>query len=369
MSGDPLQLKTVKRVKRSGTLYCLTRDPHSARVYFGSSDFSVYTADLGADKVEPKPLQKHDSYVNGLAKIDNVLLSGGWDRKLIWWDVKAGKVIRTTDHAHAKWIRDVAACPDGSCFATVADDMFLRFWDPKTGKLIRELRGHEPLTPQHYPSMLYVCTFSPDGKRIATGDRVGHIVIWDVQTGKPLQTIESPENYTWDPRQRRRSIGGVRSLAFSPDGKHLAVGGVAKINNVDGLGGKALVHIYDLDSVGRPSKAVQNRSRIRKNSDERGTPTKALHRFAHNKHKGLVEHLAYSHDGQWLAGAGGAGGGFLLFMNPADGKFLAEHNAKMHVHKFVLDEDSETIYAGGFGGLSVWSLGSDKSQPVKARRP
>ncbi|MFQ5731833.1 MAG: WD40 repeat domain-containing protein [Planctomycetaceae bacterium] len=345
MSGDPLKLKAVKRIKRDGTLYCLTRVPNSGRVYFGGSDFSAYTADLNAKEVEPKTLQRHDSYVNGLAKIDNVLLTGGWDRKLIWWDTKAGKVIRLTDNAHAKWIRDVAACPDGSCFATVADDMFLRLWDPKTGKLLKEMRGHEPLTPQHFPSMLYVCTFSPDGKHIATGDRVGHIVIWDVTTGKAAQTNESPENYTWDPKQRRRSIGGVRSLAFSPDGKQLAVGGVARINNVDGLGGKALIHIYDWKTG------------------------KQIHRYAHNKRKGLVEHLAYSHDGKWLLGAGGDKGGFLLFANPADGKFQAEHDAKMHVHKFALDEASETIYAAGHGGLAVWSLAGGTKPPVEARKP
>ena len=345
MAGNPLKLKSLKRINRQGTVYCLARVPNSGRVYFGGSDFQTYTADLDAAKFEAKSLQKHNSYVNGVAATENVLLTGGWDRKLIWWDTKANKIIRTADKAHAKWIRDVVACPNGSCFATIADDMFLRLWNPKTGKLIREMRGHEPLTPQNYPSMLYVCTFSPDGNRIATGDRIGHIVIWDVKTGKSLLTIESPENYTWDPRQRRRSIGGVRSLAFSPDGKHLAVGGVAKINNVDGLGGKALIHIYDAKTG------------------------KKIHRYAHNKHKGLVEHLAFSHDGQWLLGAGGAGGGFLLFMNPANGKFLAEHNAKMHVHKFALDETSEKIYAAGYGGLAVWSLGSSPRGAVKARKP
>jgi len=35
--------------------------------------------------------------------------------------------------------------------------------DAGSGKLISELRGHQERTPQHFHSMLYVCTFTPDG--------------------------------------------------------------------------------------------------------------------------------------------------------------------------------------------------------------
>ena len=61
------------------------------------------------------------------------------------------------------------ATPDGTLVASVADDMVCRLWDVATGRLIHELRGHAEKTPHDFPSMLYACAFSPDGR--LPGDR------------------------------------------------------------------------------------------------------------------------------------------------------------------------------------------------------
>ncbi|HEX4589900.1 MAG TPA: hypothetical protein VH120_08235, partial [Gemmataceae bacterium] len=54
-------------------------------------------------------------------------------------------------------------------------------------------------------------TYSPDGRRLATGAWDGSIVLWDVATGKQVHEFAG---------HRAR----VLSLAFSPDGKRLASG-------------------------------------------------------------------------------------------------------------------------------------------------
>ena len=71
------------------------------------------------------------------------------------------------------------------------------------------------------------------------------MVVWDAATGRQLAAVEAPTLYTWDGVQRNRSIGGVRALAFSPDGAHLAVGGVGQINNVDSIAGPSRVEVFD----------------------------------------------------------------------------------------------------------------------------
>src|SRR5437762_3463064 len=93
--------------------------------------------------------------------------------------------------------------------------------------------------------MLFAVAFSADGKHVATGDKVGKVKVWEVESGKPVGEVDAPVMYTWDPVQRLHSIGGIRCLAFSPDGKALAVGGIGKIGNIDHLEGKARVESFD----------------------------------------------------------------------------------------------------------------------------
>src|SRR5579859_2058162 len=162
-------MKIVKDISGRGVAFALVRIPESDRLLFGSSDFKVYELDLSLAKPEPKPLGEHQSYVTGLALAGKSAVSGGYDGWLIWWDLASRKQVRVVE-AHTKWIRKVAASAEGKLIASVSDDMVCRLWDAD-GKMLRELRGHAEQTPTHYPSMLFVCTFSPDGRFVATADK------------------------------------------------------------------------------------------------------------------------------------------------------------------------------------------------------
>jgi WD40 repeat protein len=331
---NPEKLEVKKELPRPDIVFALARAPGTSSLYCGGSDFSVCEIDLSEAQPKARELGRHDSYVTSLTLAGKTLVSGGYDGRLLWWDIESRSIVRQSG-AHSKWVRCVAATPDGSVVASVADDMVCRLWDVATGKLIRELRGHAELTPTHFPSMLFACAISPDGRQVATGDKVGHITVWDLETGRSLTTLETPELYTWDPVQRRHSIGGIRSLAFSPDGSRLAAGGSGKISNIDHLDGKATVAVFDWQS---------------------GTRT---HEFASDKFKGLVEYLGFHPQGDWLLAAGGTDkDGFLSFFDLTAKKVLAQEQVPMYIHDVALSEDGDTIYAAGHHKIAVLGMQS-----------
>jgi WD40 repeat protein/serine/threonine protein kinase len=121
----------------------------------------------------------------------------------------------------------VAFSPDWRRLASAASDNTVEIRDAQTGQPTLRLKGHT--------APVWSLAFSPDGKCLASGagghrfaggasgnngttDRA-EVKVWDTQTGHELFTLPV-------------SLGFVRSVAFSPDGKRLA-GASANPPNLD----------------------------------------------------------------------------------------------------------------------------------------
>ncbi|PQO26358.1 hypothetical protein C5Y96_20180 [Blastopirellula marina] len=330
MTADPNNLKVIKEISRRDILFSVAT-LNESEVLVGSSDSNVHRMNAQDEKAEVSELSGHTSYVTGLELVGDQLVSGAYDGKLKWWDLEKKAEIRSID-AHSKWIRRIELSHNGKFLATVSDDMVCRVWDATNGNVVHELKGHQTTTPNNFPSMLYCCAFSQDDRFLATSDRVGHVVIWDLHSGKEVRTIETPDMYTWDPKARIHSIGGVRSLAFSPDSKQLVVGGMGHVGNIDHLGGKSLVEIFNWEKGER------------------------LHQLADDSYKGLVERLVFHPSGKWFIAAGGDHAGFVKCINADTGETIRDSKTSTHIHDIRLKDQQGKLITVGHGKIVLWQL-------------
>ncbi|KAG6618777.1 Notchless family protein [Phytophthora cinnamomi] len=124
-------------------------------------------------------------------------------------------VTRCSDtlQGHSEAILHVSFSPDGKRLASGGGDATVRFWDTNTCMPKHTGRGHK-----HH----VLCTaWSPDGTRFASADRNGEIRLWDPLTGKQIgQPMKGHKQWvnslTWEPMHRNATC--ERFASSSKDG-------------------------------------------------------------------------------------------------------------------------------------------------------
>ena len=120
----------------------------------------------------------------------------------------------------------VAFSPDGDILATGGHGI-VKLWDTDSGKSLRTME-----VPSNH---IHSLAFSPDGQMMAAGGNDGNAIrLWDSNSWEELRTLEMP-------------IISVRSLAFSPDGSLFAATGHS-LNQYWHSGDDGIVILWDVET-------------------------------------------------------------------------------------------------------------------------
>jgi WD40 repeat protein len=194
-------------------------------VFTASDDHTVRAWDPATGKSGLELIQ--DSWVRDVAvSPDGALVAGSALRNdLRVWDAKTGtERFKLLGNGDMGGKRKVRFTPDGKRLVAWGDDLYLRVWDTRNGKLLAEHRTlpdgvTEAQLDDERSRELMMIGFSPadisaDGSTFAfCSHKVAQV--FDVTTGKERAKFEVDPN-------------GAVALALSPDGKRLVVGGRGK---------------------------------------------------------------------------------------------------------------------------------------------
>ncbi len=262
------------------------------------------------------------------------LASGDGFASVYIWDMETGYQIKSfSAYEEGGGVEGVSWSPTKNLIAGSVLDYKVHFWNPDTGE---ELYSTDP-----HPARIVSIAWSPDGTKVASGDDVGYLNIWDARNGKYIQGIDGREFFFstnalhWHPEGTHLAWGGldgnvwiwdldddyetleghkesIYALDFSPSGDRICSGSYDKRMIIwdveeeeiihDGKGHPAAIGTLAWSPDGEVIASGDNAGNIFLWKADTGEIIKML--FSHN---GWVYDLAWSPDGTMLASAGDDG--------------------------------------------------------------
>lgn len=191
----------------------------------------------------------------------------------------------------------------GHLAAAICEDKQLRIWDLKDGRQLRAIDLGS--------SRIDLAVMSRDGARIAAGDHSGGYRVWNTSTGAEEMHLQMPFYPS--------------ALAFSPNGKHLAIAPVNEpVQIYDVVSGKKLIELQR--TIGGSAAIAFSRDGAHVATADADTVVRVydagngetLSRYTEFLMEPMT--VAFSSDGKHLAAAGGDK--VIAFLDAANGSVL-----------------------------------------------
>ncbi|KAF9910775.1 Serine/threonine-protein kinase smu1 [Linnemannia zychae] len=175
---------------------CVSFSPNGQYLVTGSADgfieiWNYLTAKLRKDlkyQAEDNLMAMESAVLSlGFSKDSEMLASGAQDGKIKVWKIQTGQCLRRYSPAHQGGVTSVCFSPDGTQILSASFDLVVRLHGLKSGKMLREFRGHT--------SFVNHASFSLDGTQVITSSSDGTIKIWDYKTAGCIRSF-SPHDGT-----------------------------------------------------------------------------------------------------------------------------------------------------------------------------
>lgn len=134
------------------------------------------------------------------------IVAGGVNQKVNVWDVQSGNLVMTK-REHTNPITSVVYSPDGTRILSASNDKTIICWDAETGDVVWQIMNIDrPITS--------IAVNNEGTYVVATSEDVNYpLFICDLKTGKILVSYHG-------------MFIQAESVAFSPNGRHIASGGI-----------------------------------------------------------------------------------------------------------------------------------------------
>ena len=155
---------------------------------------------------------------------------GGEYSPVALWDLKKREKIRSVDEdVNDVAFTSAAFSPDGKTIALGGGlgrrnpNVAVHFWDVATGEELRKIDGLvNPDPNRRYSNVFHSIAYSPDGRNLALLTD-GRVLLLEMATGKVRAQFTVPSHGDDRLMQQQQTLS-VGALAFAPDGRTLAVG-------------------------------------------------------------------------------------------------------------------------------------------------
>ncbi|KAI0091288.1 WD40 repeat-like protein [Irpex rosettiformis] len=197
-----------------GSVFAVSAHPSAPLIASGGEDDLGYIWDWTNGEEIVKLTGHTDSVTSTAFSNDGELIAtGGMDGKVRIWRRRGKEDYKTWEFLtelqgpdEVMWLR---WHPKGNVLLAGSNDTTVWLWQLPSGNTMQVFAGHT--------SAVQCGEFTPDGKRIITGDADGNLIFWDPRSSTPVFKLTS--------NNPRFDIGSITSVAVNPASTIAVVGG------------------------------------------------------------------------------------------------------------------------------------------------